>query len=784
MENFTPEASVVLNFAQLEAANRMHEFFTLEHLLLGLLHDDSIRAMVLRLGSSADRIAEKLRTLMDTFDKVERHQTPGLPSPSVRRVITRAHSYSVHARSTPVSSVALFLHLFDESDSAAVSLLESEGIRKVDVKVYLSHQETGLPVARRRTGESPEPGGEESGEAASDDAGSALDLYTTNLNEEARSGRIDRLVGRDAEVEQAVRVLARRRKNNPLFVGESGVGKTAIAEGIALRIVQGEVPEALQDSTVYALDMGSLIAGTRYRGDFEERMKKVISELQEVPGGVLFIDEIHTIVGAGQTHGGTMDASNLLKPALANGRMRCMGSTTFKEYRTAFEKDRALSRRFQKIDVVEPSEAEAIEILRGLQPAYESFHGVTYEPDAIEKCVRLSAKHITDRHLPDKAIDLLDEAGAYVKLDASREKVVVATDIQTIISKVARIPNEEVSLSDRDRLRVLHSDLGAVVFGQDEAVREVVSAVKLARSGLNSPDRPLGAFLFTGPTGVGKTEVARQLAKTLGIELIRFDMSEYMEAHSVSRLIGAPPGYVGFDQGGLLTEAVTKNPHAVLLLDEIEKAHPDVFNILLQVMDAGRLTDNNGRTADFRNVLLIMTSNVGARDLVESEIGFSRVGRLGDDDKAFRAAFSPEFRNRLDARIRFQSLDPSVMDRIVRKFIDELALQLRSRGVELTLSPAAVERLAKEGYDPLMGARPMARVIKTRLKLPMADELLFGAIADGGTVEVDVADEALTFVYRSARKALPGPEPDEAANNTASEDAAPTNDDAVTAESP
>ena len=754
------EAQIAINFALIDAGERRHEFASLEHLLLGLVHDADIKRLLKAHGIKHTAVKQDLEEFLEgQLEPVpEDHLVRPELSVGVRRVVSRAVHHVAGSSQDEVRAPNLLVALFAEPDAWALYLLEKHGLSRLDVVSWISHggeDEFDDPSdgALERAHESDFDADEEGGEDAS---GDPLEKFTRNLNMDAVEGRIDPLIGRDDEVERAIRVLARRRKNNPLFVGESGVGKTAIVEGLARRIVDGEVPKALASATIYSLDMGSLIAGTRYRGDFEARLKAVIKAIEKVEGGVLFIDEIHTIIGAGAVSGGAMDASNMLKPALAAGRLKCIGSTTFKEYRSYFEKDRALTRRFQKIDVHEPSVDDAIRILKGLQPTYESYHEVSYDADAIEDAVRLSDRHLHDRHLPDKAIDLIDEAGAFVKLDPERDPVVSAADIREIVSRIAMIPSADVSTTDRERLARLEDDLKLAVFGQDDAIEQVVRAVHMSRAGLGAPERPMGAFIFTGPTGVGKTEVARQLAKTLGVELLRFDMSEYMERHSVSRLIGAPPGYVGYDQGGQLTEAVTKNPHAVILLDEIEKAHPDVFNILLQVMDSGRLTDNNGRTADFRNVVLIMTSNVGARELSSLRIGFSKSVQSGDDDKAFKKAFSPEFRNRLDARVRFQPLPPDVMHDIVRKFVSELAAQLREKDVELRVEVPAIEWLATEGFDPLMGARPLGRTIREHVRAPISEQLLFGALADGGRAIVSADEMGITFTYERAAPLLEG----------------------------
>ena len=749
------EAQIAINYALMEARTRRNEFAGVEHLLLALLLDEGTRRMLRRLGVDPESMRTEVREFLDgTLEVVpEEYFVDSELSMGFRRVLMRAYRHVQSSGHKQVDSHNLMVAIFSEPESNARYLLEKAGVSRLKVVSEISHG----PESKTSTGP-PVPTGGEAQEATAEDADGVaedpLEAYCDNLNERAKDGKIDLLVGRELEVERAVRVLARRRKNNPIFVGESGVGKTAIVEGLARRIVDGQVPPALEEAVIYSLDMGALIAGTRYRGDFEDRLKAVVKAVEAIEHSILFIDEIHTIIGAGAVSGGAMDASNLLKPSLSAGRIRVIGSTTFRDFRQYFEKDRALARRFQKIDVDEPSIDECVEILQGLRSTYEEFHGVTYTDDALDAAVALSARHLHDRKLPDKAIDLIDEAGAGVKLDAQRsEKTVGAADIEVIISKIAKIPPTDVSDSDRDRLHRLEDDLRAAVFGQDDAITQVVAAVRLARAGLAHPEKPNAAFIFTGPTGVGKTEVARQLALTLGVELIRFDMSEYMERHSVSRLIGAPPGYVGFDQGGQLTERVTQNPHCVLLLDEIEKAHPDVFNVLLQVMDHGKLTDNNGRTTDFSNVMLIMTSNVGARDLQASPIGFSNVIRLGDDEKEYRRVFSPEFRNRLDARVRFAPLNPGIMGLIVGKFLSELELQLSEKGVKLSVTDDAIAWLGERGYDPLLGARPLSRVITEHVKRPLSEHVLFGSLAErGGAATVDVDGTGLSVRARKGRK--------------------------------
>lgn len=777
------EVDIAINVALNDAVVRRHEYTGVEHLLYALLLDPDTKKALRRAGASVDKLKSDLEEFLETgIEPVPGGQMiqPDL-SISLRRVLERALAHGKHSGLDEISGLHVVASMFREPESFAVYLLERSGLTRLNLISYISHGVTSDDDDDYDDDDDEEVSPRSFSFEGSDDEDDPMDedakkdplkAFTSNLNERAAEGKIDPLIGREMELERTVHVLARRRKNNPLFVGDSGVGKTALAEGLAKKIVDGEVPESIKDCTIFSLDMGSLIAGTRYRGDFEARLKAVVKAIQNIPGAVLFIDEIHTVIGAGAVSGGAMDASNLLKPALNSGELRCMGSTTFKEYRNYFEKDRALARRFQKIDVPEPSEEDAVKILQGLKETYEEFHGVTYTDKALEEAVTLSAKHLHDRRLPDKAIDLMDESGALVKLNLDIPNTVDEAIVERVVSSIARIPSQEVTLSDKERLAKLEDDLKGVVFGQDEAIVEVVSAVKLSRAGINAPEKPLGNFIFTGPTGVGKTEVARQLAATLGVELIRFDMSEYMERHAVSRLIGAPPGYVGFDQGGLLTEAVTKNPHCVLLLDEIEKAHPDMFNILLQVMDHGKLTDNNGRTADFHNVILIMTSNVGARELNARRIGFSNELQMGNEDKAFNKAFSPEFRNRLDARIRFSPLQPDVMIRIVEKFLAQLGDQLLQRDIKIEASDQALAYLSKEGYDPLMGARPLARVIKEQIKQPVSEEILFGKLELGGTVFVDEKDGKLTFTYESK-------EPAEEEEATEAVDAADASEEAI-----
>ena len=756
------------------ASERRHEYATLEHLLLGLA-DDSDAATVLRAcGVDLDKLRSDLSEFLDKDLAGLATDRPGDPKPTAgfQRVVQRA---AIHVQSSgrdEVTGANVLVALFSERESHAVYFLQLQDMTRLDAVNFISHgiaKAPGRSTQRPVTGSSnPQEGGtppeqereEKSGRRSQD----ALSNYCVNLNKKAMAGKIDPLIGRDQEIERTIQILCRRTKNNPLYVGDPGVGKTAIAEGLAKRIVEGDVPEVLIKSTIYALDMGSLLAGTRYRGDFEERLKAVVTELENQPGAILFIDEIHTVIGAGATSGGAMDASNLLKPALASGSLRCIGSTTYKEFRNYFEKDRALVRRFQKIDVNEPNLEDAVKILRGLKTNYEKHHKVRYTDEAIRAAVELSAKYINDRKLPDKAIDVIDEVGASRMLlpEHKRRKTVTLRDVEEIVAKIARIPPKSVSADDKETLKNLERDLKAMVFGQDKAIEALSAAIKLARAGLREAEKPIGNYLFSGPTGVGKTEVARQLASTMGIELIRFDMSEYMERHSVSRLIGAPPGYVGFDQGGLLTDAIDQHPHAVLLLDEIEKAHPDLFNILLQVMDHGKLTDHNGKTVDFRNVVLIMTTNAGASDLAKEAIGFGRDKREGEDADAIKRLFTPEFRNRLDAVIPFAGLTPEIVGRVVEKFVMQLEAQLADRNVTIELSSAAKEWLAERGYDQLYGARPLARGIQEYIKKPLAEELLFGKLVKGGSVKVTLKDGKLDFeIVEAALPALPKPESDD-----------------------
>lgn len=732
------------------ATERRHEFATLEHLLLALLNDPDAIAVLKACGITVEDIREQLVTYIDTELNylVNLSGLDAKPTTAFQRVLQRA---AIHVQSSgreEVTGANILVALFSERESHAVYFLQEQDMTRFDAVNYISHGIAKVSGGSDTSHHGPE-GTEEREEKTIKTGKDALDAYCINLNIKARKGKIDPLIGREKEVDRTIQILCRRTKNNPLYVGDPGVGKTAIAEGLALKIDRKEVPDVLKNATIFALDMGALLAGTRYRGDFEERLKNVLAELHEIPGAVLFIDEIHTIIGAGATSGGAMDASNLLKPALSKGTLRCIGSTTYKEFRNYFEKDRALVRRFQKIDITEPTIDDAIKILDGLRPYYESHHKVKYTRDAIRGAVELSARYITDRKLPDKAIDIIDEVGAAQMLvpENKRKKTITLKDIEGVVAVIARIPAKNVSRDDRETLRTLEADLKRLVFDQDMAIDGLVSAIKLARAGLRDPEKPIGSYLFSGPTGVGKTEVARQLARTLGVELVRFDMSEYMERHSVSRLIGAPPGYVGFDQGGLMTDKIDQHPHCVLLLDEIEKAHPDLFNILLQVMDYGRLTDNNGKTVDFRNVILIMTTNAGASELAKSAFGFMQDTRTGDDEIEIKRLFTPEFRNRLDAIIPFVALKPETVARVVDKFIMQLEAQLSERNVSIALSDDARAYLARIGYDPTMGARPLSRIIQEQVKKPLADELLFGRLRTGGHVKIDLKDDHLTFTY-------------------------------------
>ena len=743
------ELEVSLHLAFVEARQQRHEFITVEHLLLALIDNPSASEVLKACAANTDELRKSL-------DQFVRDNTPTVggtdevdtqPTLGFQRVIQRAimHVQSSGNGKKEVMGANVLVAIFGEKDSHAVYYLHQQGVTRLDVVNFIAHgiRKTDPPESSRSAPESGSGSGEAEREEAESKA-SPLEQYTQNLNQLARDGKIDPLIGRDAEVERVIQVLCRRRKNNPLLVGEAGVGKTAIAEGLAWRITQKDVPDVLADAEVFALDMGALLAGTKYRGDFEQRLKAVIKQLKEQAGAVLFIDEIHTLIGAGAASGGTLDASNLLKPALSSGQLKCIGATTFTEYRGIFEKDAALSRRFQKVEVAEPTVEQTIEILKGLKSRFEEHHSVKYSLNALQAAAELSAKFINDRHLPDKAIDVIDEAGAAQRIlpKSKQKKTITRTEVEDIVAKIARVPSTSVSSDDRSKLKTLDRDLKSVVFGQDVAIDALASAIKMARSGLGKPDKPIGSFLFSGPTGVGKTEVAKQLAYILGIELIRFDMSEYMERHAVSRLIGAPPGYVGFDQGGLLTEAVSKKPHAVLLLDEIEKAHPDVFNILLQVMDHGTLTDNNGRKADFRNVLIIMTTNAGAETLQKSTIGFTTQRESGDEMADIKRVFTPEFRNRLDAIVGFKPLDEDIILRVVDKFLLQLESQLVEKKVEVTFTDALRRHLAKRGFDPLMGARPMQRLIQDTIRRALADELLFGKLVDGGRLTVDVVEKA------------------------------------------
>ncbi len=749
------------------AADRKHEYATLEHLLLGLVDDPDALTVLRACGVDIEKLKKDLTEFLDKDLAGLATDRGGDPKPTAgfQRVVQRA---AIHVQSSgrdEVTGANVLVALFSERESHAVYFLQLQDMTRLDAVNFISHgiaKSPGKSAPRPPTGSAePNEPSEREEKGSAKRGQDALSTYCINLNKKAKDGKIDPLIGREQEIERTIQILCRRTKNNPLYVGDPGVGKTAIAEGLAKRIIDGDVPEVLLNCTIFALDMGALLAGTRYRGDFEERLKAVVTEMENNPGAILFIDEIHTVIGAGATSGGAMDASNLLKPALAQGTLRCIGSTTYKEFRNYFEKDRALVRRFQKIDVNEPSIEDAVKILRGLKTAYEKHHKVRYTDDAIRAAVELSAKYINDRKLPDKAIDVIDEAGAARMLlpENKRRKTVTLKDVEDMVSKIARIPPKSVSTDDKEVLRHLERDLKAMVFGQNAAIEALSAAMKLSRAGLRDPEKPIGNYLFSGPTGVGKTEVARQLAATLGIELTRFDMSEYMERHSVSRLIGAPPGYVGFDQGGMLTDAIDQHPHCVLLLDEIEKAHPDLFNILLQIMDHGKLTDHNGKKVDFRNVILIMTTNAGAADMQKPAIGFGRTVRTGEDEDAVKKLFTPEFRNRLDAIIPFAALTPEIVGRVVEKFVMQLEAQLADRNVTIELSSAAKEFLAERGYEPLYGARPLARVIQELIKKPLAEELLFGKLVKGGAVKVTVKDGALSFdIAEAPARPCPSPE--------------------------
>ncbi len=738
------ELEVSLHLAFMDARQKRHEFITVEHLLFAMLDNPSAVEVLQACAVSIDLLRQQLS------DFIGKH-TPMLagtedidtqPTLGFQRVIQRAILHVQSSGKKEVTGANVLVAIFGEKDSHAVFFLTQQGLSRLDVVNYLSHGTTKTPQNDAPRNEAATEQAEESS------AASALENYTANLNSQALAGKIDPLIGRAAELERVIQTLCRRRKNNPLLVGEAGVGKTAIAEGLARRIVEGEVPDILEGSTIYALDMGALLAGTKYRGDFEQRLKAVLKQLNADPKAILFIDEIHTLIGAGAASGGTLDASNLLKPALSSGQLKCIGATTFTEYRGIFEKDHALSRRFQKIDVNEPSIDETVAILRGLKSRFEAHHGIKYTISALNTAAELAARYINDRHLPDKAIDVIDEAGAAQRIlpKSRQKKIITKREIEEIIAKIARIPSKHINTNDSLVLKTLDRDLKAVVFGQDNAIAALSAAIKMARSGLGNPQKPIGGFLFSGPTGVGKTEVARQLAYTLGIELIRFDMSEYMERHAVSRLIGAPPGYVGFDQGGLLTEAITKTPYAVLLLDEIEKAHPDVFNVLLQVMDHGTLTDNNGRKADFRNVIIIMTTNAGAESLSKTNIGFTTSSQSGDEMVEIKRVFTPEFRNRLDAIISFAALSREIILRVVDKFLMQLEDQLHEKKVEAHFTDALKAYLGRKGFDPLMGARPMARLIQDTIRSALADELLFGRLVNGGSVTVDIDEKDTVFL--------------------------------------
>jgi ATP-dependent Clp protease ATP-binding subunit ClpA len=747
----SPEVEIAFSLATREAARRRHEFVTVEHLLYALLFDDESAQILRHAGADASMLKKKLEQFLDDEIASLPDVADNAPSLSLgfQRVVGRAAMHVQSSGKKELKGANVLVAMFAERECPAVGMLAEQGVTRFDVVNYISHGISKIGQDDSSRDEDVGGGADPDGEAGpgGQPVKDPLEAFTMNLNKQAADGRIDPLIGREREIERTIQVLARRRKNNPMLVGDAGVGKTAIVEGLARKIHEGEVPEAISKSTVYALDMGALLAGTKYRGDFENRIKAVLKALEKQEGSILFIDEIHTIIGAGSASGGTMDASNLLKPALQSGRLRCVGATTFQEYRGHLERDSALARRFQRIEINEPSVEDTTKILAGLQRHYEEFHKVTYTAEALDAAAKLSSRYLQDRRLPDKAIDLIDEAGASARLLHGDGYKIDVPDIEAVVAKMAQIPPRQVSTSDKEQLRNLEIDLRAVLFGQDDAVKQLASAIKMSRAGLRAPEKPIGSFLFTGPTGVGKTELAKQLAKSLGISFLRFDMSEYQERHTVSRLIGAPPGYVGFDRGGLLTEAAAKTPHAVLLLDEIEKAHEDVFQVLLQVMDHGTLTDNNGKKSDFRHMVLIMTSNVGARELGQTRVGFGDRGNAGDDDRAYKNKFSPEFRNRLDARIMFKSLDPAVMSNIVDKFVRELAAMLVDKNVSLEVTPAARKLLGDKGYDPQNGARPLARLIDQDIKRKLSDELLFGALEDGGLATVDAENGELTFSF-------------------------------------
>ena len=746
------ELEVSLHMAFMEARQKRHEFITVEHLLLALVDNPSASEVLKACAADVDDLRKQLAEFVTEHTPIlAGEEVDTQPTLGFQRVIQRAILHVQSSGKKEVTGANVLVAIFGEKDSHAVYFLNQKGITRLDVVNFISHGIAKTPQAAPAKSEEAET------EQEAPATGGALENYTLNLNVLAQQGKIDPLIGRDKELERAIQILCRRRKNNPLLVGEAGVGKTAIAEGLAKRIVDEAVPDILQKSTVYALDMGALLAGTKYRGDFEQRLKAVLKQLQENPHAILFIDEIHTLIGAGAASGGTLDASNLLKPALSNGQLKCIGATTYTEFRGVFEKDHALSRRFQKIDVLEPSIEETIQILKGLKSRFEEHHGVKYMAAALTAAAELAARYINDRHLPDKAIDVIDEAGAAQRIlpKSKQKKVISKHEIEEVVAKITRIPPQTVSSDDRNSLKTLGRDLKATVFGQDKAIDALTTAIKMARSGLGNPLKPIGSFLFSGPTGVGKTEVARQLAYVMGVELIRFDMSEYMERHAVSRLIGAPPGYVGFDQGGLLTEQVTKQPYSVLLLDEIEKAHPDIFNILLQVMDHGTLTDNNGRKADFRNVVIIMTTNAGAAELSKSSMGFAPSKQAGDEMGEIKRMFTPEFRNRLDAMISFAALDREVILRVVDKFLMQLEDQLHEKKVDITFTQTLKDYLAKKGFDPAMGARPMARLIQDTIRSALADELLFGKLASGGKVTVDLdAGDKVKLVFAEEKKPI------------------------------